>query len=161
MAQLAAARADEIGASILWCDGGSGGVSGVYGYGTGRGLQISQRGNGGTFIKYIGVPNPFEPREKWKTMFGKVGNLGSLFVIWGLVWVGALVESRFSHRRGSEHGGVFSSIRGYGVRVITAAKGGFSGVRGLVTGASHTARHDVEAAAHSSSQQVGRLVDTD
>ncbi|KAG8936050.1 hypothetical protein FRC00_009916 [Tulasnella sp. 408] len=58
MASLAAARGDELGASVLWCDGGSGAVNGVYGYGRGsRGLLVEEVGNGGgSWVATFGVP---------------------------------------------------------------------------------------------------------
>ncbi|KAG8890919.1 hypothetical protein FRB98_002939 [Tulasnella sp. 332] len=94
MAQLAQARADEIGAAILWCDGGSGGVSGVYGAGRGDGLEVAQTGNGGTWITTIGVPfnEGSGEEETAKTMYGRMGDIGSFVVLMGLVGLGLAYE---------------------------------------------------------------------
>ncbi|KAG8976381.1 hypothetical protein FRB90_009194, partial [Tulasnella sp. 427] len=58
MASLAAARGDELGASVLWCDGGAGAVGGVYGFGRGAGgLLVEEVGNGGrSWVATFGVP---------------------------------------------------------------------------------------------------------
>ncbi|KAG8975674.1 hypothetical protein FRC05_005192 [Tulasnella sp. 425] len=92
MASLAAARGDELGASVLWCDGGSGAVNGVYGYGRGNGgLLVEEVGNGGkSWVASFGVPyNGGKDEERPKTLYAWGGNyaaLGLLAVILGAGW---------------------------------------------------------------------------
>ncbi|KAG8997968.1 hypothetical protein FRB94_007271 [Tulasnella sp. JGI-2019a] len=103
MAQLAQARAEEIGSAVLWCDGGSGGVSGVYGAGRGGGgssfLDVAQTGNGGSWVATVGIPfNEGERDEKsggeWtkRTVYAQLGDYGSFGVLVTLVFLGFIYE---------------------------------------------------------------------
>lgn len=87
MMEQARMRADEIGAVLLWCDGGGSdqlGVSGV----VGNGEQGSQVGRG-TLVRNVGAPwsdNVFE-RER-QTWYAWGGNGMTFTVLWG-VFIGA------------------------------------------------------------------------
>lgn len=70
-------RAHETGSTILWCDGGEGGLSGVIGGGFEEPLQFGE----GSWTKTIGITYPFPER---KTVFTSkwVGNIGAfLFIV--------------------------------------------------------------------------------
>lgn len=92
MARLAQARADEVGAAVLWCDGGSGGVSGVYGAGRGvGGLDVAQTGNGGTWLATVGVPfedDDGDGERTSRTMYGTLGDFGSFLTLMAIVAFG-------------------------------------------------------------------------
>jgi len=63
MYELARARGEEVGAEVLWCDGGAGGLSGVSGD-----IVVGT----GSWSKTIGVPYPAEER---RTIYGYGGDL--------------------------------------------------------------------------------------
>jgi hypothetical protein len=62
MYELARARGDELGADVLWCDGGAGGLSGVAGS-----VQVGP----GSWVKTIGVPYP---AGEGRTVYGIGGD---------------------------------------------------------------------------------------
>jgi len=70
-------RAHETGSTILWCDGGEGGLSGVIGGGFEEPLQFGE----GSWIKTVGLTHPFSER---KTAFTSrwVGNFGAFIIVW-------------------------------------------------------------------------------
>ena len=74
----ARSRAAELGSSILWCDGGDGGVSGVAGPGINEIVQVGQ----GSWVRNIGIDRPFGRKDQ--TMYAKRGDLFSLFVAWAI-----------------------------------------------------------------------------
>lgn len=97
MAQLAQARAEEVGAAVLWCDGGSGGVSGVYGAGRGEGLNVVQVGNGGSWITHIGIPFDEHVGEKGgdptkRTVYATLGDYGAILTLFVFVSAGWAIE---------------------------------------------------------------------
>lgn len=112
MYELARARGEEIGAEVLWCDGGAGGLSGVAG-----GVQVGQ----GTWVKTIGVPHP---AQESRTPYGFCGDWLALAAMWGvpaLFWAlrrneGHIEQTSRSAIAGlKEHGRVFiDRIRGIG-----------------------------------------------
>lgn len=59
-------RAEELGAMVLWCDGGEGGVSGVAGGGFGDVTQVGV----GSFVRSIGIQYPFDERRTLYARFG-------------------------------------------------------------------------------------------
>ncbi|KAF8519089.1 hypothetical protein BU17DRAFT_47949 [Hysterangium stoloniferum] len=78
MYQLARARGEEIGAEILWCDGGKEGLSGVAGD-----VQVGP----GSWVKTIGVPSPANDS---RTVYGACGDwlpLALLLGIFGSLWI--------------------------------------------------------------------------
>jgi len=81
-------RARETGSTILWCDGGEGGLSGVIGDGFEEPFQFGE----GSWTKTIGLTYPFSER---KTMFTStwVGNLGGFVVVWMLTGGGLVVQA--------------------------------------------------------------------
>lgn len=91
MASLASARGDELGASVVWCDGGSGAVNGVYGYGRGnKGLLVEEVGNGGrSWVATFGVPyNGGKDEERAKTVYASAGGFAPLLFLLGILGVG-------------------------------------------------------------------------
>ena len=70
-------RAHETGSTILWCDGGEGGLSGVIGGGFEEPLQFGE----GSWTKTIGLTHPFPERMTGFT-FMRVGNFGAFIFIW-------------------------------------------------------------------------------
>jgi hypothetical protein len=88
MFQHASMRAIEQGASILWCDGGEGGVSGVGGLAAqGLGLVggIGQVGTGGSWMQTIGIPFPYDAHTFTPTWYARWGDLSILFLAWALL----------------------------------------------------------------------------
>ena len=77
MYELARARGDELGAEVLWCDGGAGGLSGVAGN-----VQVGT----GSWVKTIGIPYPAGER---RTIYGICGDwlvLAVLTGVPGFIW---------------------------------------------------------------------------
>ena len=81
-------RAHETESTILWCDGGEGGLSGVIGGGFEEPLQFGE----GSWTKTIGLTYPF---PKHKTVFTStwVGNFGAFIVIWILAGGGLAIQA--------------------------------------------------------------------
>lgn len=81
-------RAHETGSTILWCDGGEGGLSGVIGGGYEEPLQFGE----GSWTKTIGLPYPFSER---KTVFTSawVGNFGAFIAVWMLAGAGLVIQA--------------------------------------------------------------------
>ena len=71
-------RAAELDATVLWCDGGEGGVSGV----AGRGYNDVYQVGSGSFTRNIGIQYPFDSRP---TFFARIGD--SVLI---LFWISAL-----------------------------------------------------------------------
>ncbi|KAH9937227.1 uncharacterized protein B0H18DRAFT_969668 [Fomitopsis serialis] len=85
MWEQARARAEELGTTVLWCDGGEGGVSGV----AGRGMQDFVQVGQGSWVRKIGVPYPYDER---RTVFGAGGAYVALAAVWGITGIGAVLE---------------------------------------------------------------------
>ena len=79
-------RAHEVGSTILWCDGGEGGLSGVIGDGFEEPLQFGE----GSWTKTIGLTYPFSER---KTVFTWVGNFRAFLIVWALAGGGLVVQA--------------------------------------------------------------------
>ncbi|KAK0208850.1 hypothetical protein DFS33DRAFT_1485142 [Desarmillaria ectypa] len=80
MWEQAKRRAAELDSTILWCDGGHGGVSGV----SGRGItEVTQVGEG-SWVRSIGIEYPFNSE---RTVYGVMGDSGAMLFI-GIVFVG-------------------------------------------------------------------------
>ena len=79
-------RAHETGSTILWCDGGEGGLSGVIGGGFEEPLQFG----GGSWTKTIGLTYPFPERMTGFT-FMRAGNFGAFLFIWIVAGGGGIV----------------------------------------------------------------------
>lgn len=86
MWEQARARAEELGSVVLWCDGGAGGVSGVAGGGMREFVQVGQ----GSWVRRIGIAWPFDQR---RTFFSRGGGWAAVGAAWGIVGVGAGVET--------------------------------------------------------------------
>lgn len=105
MWEQAKARAAETGATILWCDGGKGGLSGIA---DGRYSEVVQVG-AGSWSKTIGIPYPFDERRT----FYMRGGQGTVFTaVWVVAVVGYLVEKML--------GGAVAQISG--VQVLGGAR---------------------------------------
>lgn len=98
MALLGSARAEEVGASILWCDGGSGAVNGVYGAGRGMGLNVEQVGNGGSWLVNFGVPYD-GGKQPSRTQYAILGWYSTLLASLALAGGGWAVETAVKRRR--------------------------------------------------------------
>lgn len=83
----ARSRAAELGSTVLWCDGGEGGVSGVAGPGMSEVVQVGQ----GSWVRKIGIERPFGRRER--TLYAKGGDLFSLFLAWAIFGGGWMVAA--------------------------------------------------------------------
>jgi len=87
MWEQARARAEEIGSTVLWCDGGEGGVSGVAGGGITDFMQFGE----GSWLRTVGVQWPF---NETRSVYGRWGDWYTLLVLWTLLageWAGQLV----------------------------------------------------------------------
>lgn len=90
MWEQAKARAAETGSTIVWCDGGEGGISGIA---NGAYSEIVQVGPG-SWVKRLGIPYPFDEK---RTTYAWGGDWLAFVVVWALlgpgyvgraVWVG-------------------------------------------------------------------------
>ncbi|KAL1677450.1 lnt, apolipo protein N-acyltransferase [Schizophyllum commune] len=96
-----AQRARELGAAVIWCDGGESGVSGVAGEGVDQSMQVGR----GSWVRTIAVPHPFGER---RTGFGAFGHGLPLILIWvlaGAPWVVKLPGAPGKVARGVQKGG--------------------------------------------------------
>ncbi|ESK98096.1 apolipoprotein n-acyltransferase [Moniliophthora roreri MCA 2997] len=74
MWEQAKQRAYELGSTVLWCDGGDGGISGVAGEGVSESIQVGK----GSWVRQIGIQYEF---DEGRTLYGRAGN----WLIWGLI----------------------------------------------------------------------------
>lgn len=74
MWEQAKSRANEIGSMVLWCDGGSTGVSGVGGGGISEIMQLGS----GSWTRTISLQFPFDQR---RTVYAVVGDFGVLVLL--------------------------------------------------------------------------------
>ena len=81
MWEQAKARAAEIGTTVLWCDGGEGGLSGIA---RGDYSEIVQRGSG-SWSKTIALEYPF---DQHRTVYGAAGQYGALLAVWFICGAG-------------------------------------------------------------------------
>ncbi|THV07588.1 hypothetical protein K435DRAFT_848005 [Dendrothele bispora CBS 962.96] len=86
----ARARAQETGSTVLWCDGGEGGVSGVVGGGIDNIVRVGE----GSWFHEIGFQYPFDERQ---TVYARTGSVLGIMLVWVLVLGGTLegVSLRF------------------------------------------------------------------
>lgn len=90
MWEQAKSRAEEIGSTVLWCDGGEGGVSGVAGGGIGEFMQAGE----GSWTRTIGIQWPF---DDGRTAYAQGGDKYSIVFFWlllGCGWVAGVMASR-------------------------------------------------------------------
>lgn len=88
MWEQAKARAEEIGSTILWCDGGEGGVSGIAGVGAGTG-QILRVGQG-SWLTTVAIPWPL---QESRTTYAAGGDWMALAIVWSLAGAPELLRS--------------------------------------------------------------------
>jgi hypothetical protein len=113
MWEQAKARAEELGSTLLWCDGGEGGVSGVAGVGAGAG-QLMRAGQG-TWQMTVAVPWPI---KKERTVYAAGGDWLIFAVIWAFVGLGGtrrIVGALVAGRRGQVTGGGHRLVQGASV----------------------------------------------
>lgn len=104
-------RSFETGSTVVWCDGGEGGVSGVITRGHGEPIQVGE----GSWISTIGVPYPFNEN---RTVFTVIGNFGSMLAIVFLFGGVGAVDALATHGRANNWKlsgvkGVWTQTRGY------------------------------------------------
>ena len=80
MYEQAKARADEVDAILLWCDGGEGGLSGV----VGKGHHSLRRGEG-SWAETVGIQWPFPGDPHSRSWYHAHGSWGALGLAWGLL----------------------------------------------------------------------------
>lgn len=85
MWEQAKARAAETGATVVWCDGGEGGISGIA---SGAYNEIVQVGPG-SWTRHIGIHYPFDER---RTFYSWGGNTTAFLIVWAIMSVGAGLE---------------------------------------------------------------------
>lgn len=85
MWEQAKARAAETGATVLWCDGGAGGLSGLA---DARYSEVVQAGPG-SWAKPVPVAHPFDAR---RTLYMRGGQAAAFGAAWGVVLLGGAVE---------------------------------------------------------------------
>ena len=73
MYEQAKMRADEVGAILLWCDGGEGGLSGVVGKG-----HYSVRRGEGSWAEMVGIQWPFPDDPHSRSWYHAHGSWGAL-----------------------------------------------------------------------------------
>jgi len=82
----AKARAKEVDGTLVWCDGGAGGVSGI----AGQGLdEVTQVGSG-SWMRSFSVERPFNGRAR--TLFNRLGEFEVLLIILGLTGMSQLTQ---------------------------------------------------------------------
>lgn len=86
MWEQAKARAAETGSTVVWCDGGEGGISGIA---TAAYSEIVQVGPG-SWVKRLGVPYPF---DETRTIYTWGGNTFAFIVVWALLGLGSVGEA--------------------------------------------------------------------
>jgi hypothetical protein len=82
MWKQASQRAHEIGSTLLWCDGGEGGVSGVVAQGNNEVFQVGS----GSWVRTIGLEHPF---DEDRTLYARYGDT-ALLLFWAFL-IGAPV----------------------------------------------------------------------
>lgn len=110
--EQAKSRAAEVGASLLWCDGGSDGFSGV----ATRGIDSPMQLGAGSWVRTIALEKEF---DEGRTPYGRYGVKLPLLIIWGVFGVEWLLEQtaiRLRLRR-DEHGGYLGVEEGFVARV--------------------------------------------
>lgn len=105
MWEQAKARAAETGASVLWCDGGRGGLSGIA---SPRYSEIVQVGPG-SWTKQLGVPYPFDTR---RTFYERGGQRMAFAAVWLVIAAGAAIEGAVAalERSGVSAGTVVQAV---------------------------------------------------
>ncbi|TFK56576.1 hypothetical protein OE88DRAFT_35258 [Heliocybe sulcata] len=98
MFEHAKARAAELDSMVLWCDGGSGGVSGIVGRGMHEMMQVGH----GSWTRTVGIQYPFDDRKTVFMAGGEGVGLMGMWALHGVMWFGALggvLSSRLARLR--------------------------------------------------------------
>ncbi|KAF8140439.1 hypothetical protein EV363DRAFT_349046 [Boletus edulis] len=85
MWEQAKARANELGSMVLWCDGGSTGVSGIGGGAIHEPMQIG----GGSWVRTIGIRYPFDEN---RTVYAKGGDYSVIVLLAMLMGGGVAIN---------------------------------------------------------------------
>ncbi|KAI0341492.1 hypothetical protein BDW22DRAFT_1359076 [Trametopsis cervina] len=85
MWEQAKARAAETGSTVVWCDGGEGGISGIANAAYSEIVQVGP----GLWDKQIGLPFPFDER---RTVFTWGGSALAFLIVWLTTGTGFAVE---------------------------------------------------------------------
>lgn len=93
MWEQAKARAAETDSTVVWCDGGEGGISGIASRAYSEILQVGP----GSWSKSIGVHYPF---DDGRTFFSSGGDLGSFALVLCITGIGGALEMLI--RRGEQ-----------------------------------------------------------
>ena len=88
MWEQAKARAAETGSTVVWCDGGEGGISGIANAAYSEIVQVGP----GSWVKRLGVPYPF---DETRTTYTWGGNTFADIVIWAWLGLGSAGEAVF------------------------------------------------------------------
>jgi hypothetical protein len=102
MWKQASQRAHEIRSTVLWCDGGEGGVSGVAGHGYNEVVQVGS----GSWLRTIALEFPFN--EDSRTLYARYGKL--VLLVFAVLAAGVPI-GRAGSMVGSnmkQHGGNFA-----------------------------------------------------
>ncbi|KAL0951457.1 hypothetical protein HGRIS_008146 [Hohenbuehelia grisea] len=110
MWEQAKQRTAEVGSTLLWCDGGDGGVSGIAGQGI---SEVTQKGEG-SWVRQVGASWPLNERI---TLYARIGDAGIFLFACLIVAIGTLNQ----HRVGA------TSLPGVGIH--------FGWIAGLFNGA--------------------------
>lgn len=109
MWEQAKARAEEVGSAVLWCDGGSEGISGVGGKGMDGG-EVIQVG-AGSWVRTIGLERETNGR---RTIYTLVGPWLSVILMWLLFGTEKVSEILLRSMNTDQHvpvGSAVSSVR--------------------------------------------------
>ena len=87
MWEQAKARAAETGATVVWCDGGHGGLSGIAD--GARTSEVVQAGPG-SWSRPVGIPFPFDADAR--TFYERHGQRAALGAVWAVAGVGVVVD---------------------------------------------------------------------
>jgi len=106
-------RADELGAVALWCDGDSGGLSGVVGRGE-SGIQRGRR----SFVRNLAIPYHDDASEDdgadHRTLYSRWGDWTGIAVVWAAVLASlAFSGQQLALPAGSTLGGIASQPVSY------------------------------------------------
>ncbi|KAI0788695.1 hypothetical protein C8Q75DRAFT_244833 [Abortiporus biennis] len=100
MWEQAKVRAAETGSTVLWCDGGDGGVSGVAGGGFHEYMQAGQ----GTWRRTIGIQYPFNEKRTFFMFGGDYSSFIAIISLSGIGWLGEIFLLKRAARASRSNG---------------------------------------------------------
>ena len=93
MWEQARARAEEAGSTVLFCDGGAQGASGVAGHGIREPVQFGS----GSWTRTIGIEWPFNQRRTLYMWGGEALQVGFVWLLLAVGWAVEVLVLRASH----------------------------------------------------------------